>query len=227
MIQAKSLLAAAILFGGAFPLAFAESPSMSNDADPKTPSPTKLETATFGSGCFWCTEAVFDRLKGVQSVASGYSGGQLKNPTYEQVCSGTTGHAEVIQVTFDPSVISYAQLLQVFWKTHDPTTLNRQGHDVGTQYRSAIFYHSAEQRTQAEHYKTQLDASGAFDAPIATEITAFEVFYPAEKYHQDYYELNPSQQYCSYVIRPKVEKFEQAFADLLEGAPTAAGSNEQ
>lgn len=226
MTITKPFLVAAILIGGGCTLAFAESPPMPNDASPQTNPETNLETATFGSGCFWCTEAVFDRLKGVQSVVSGYSGGSLKNPTYEQVCSGTTGHAEVIQVTYDPAEISYAQLLKVFWKTHDPTTLNRQGHDVGTQYRSAIFYHNDEQRRQAEHYKAQLDASGAFSTPIVTEIVPFTAFYPAEKYHQDYYEQNPSQQYCSYVIRPKVEKFEQAFADLLEdapGAPTAAG----
>lgn len=217
---------AAILVGGAFPFtsAFAESPPMPNADDSQTPAATKLETATFGSGCFWCSEAVFDRLKGVKSVVSGYCGGNLKNPTYEQVCSGTTGHAEVIQVTYDPAQISFAQLLQVFWKTHDPTTLNRQGHDVGTQYRSAIFYHSDAHREQAEHYKQQLDASGAFAAPIVTEIVPLKSFYPAEKYHQDYYEQNPAQQYCSYVIRPKVEKFEQAFGDLIEDAPSTAAS---
>ena len=159
-------LTVAALLGGVFPFtsALAESPSMPDATDSSSSPGTKLETATFGSGCFWCSEAVFDRLKGVQSVVSGYSGGNLKNPTYEQVCSGTTGHAEVIQVTFDPAVIPYAQLLKVFWKTHDPTTLNRQGNDVGTQYRSAIFYHNDQQRKLAEHYKAELDASGAFSS---------------------------------------------------------------
>jgi len=216
--------AAAALLSSAIPftLVFAESPAMPHATDSQPSPAKKLETATFGSGCFWCTEAVFERLKGVESVVSGYSGGFLKDPTYEQVCSGTTGHAEVIQVTFDPAVISYPQLLKVFWNTHDPTTPNRQGHDVGTQYRSAIFYHNDEQRKEAEHYKEKLDASGAFSAPIVTEIVPFQAFYPAEKYHQDYYADNPSQQYCSYVIRPKVEKFEKAFGDLLEDAPTEA-----
>jgi peptide-methionine (S)-S-oxide reductase len=221
MKMSMFITAAAALLCGAIPftLTLAESPAMP-PATGSQPSPaTKLEKATFGSGCFWCTEAVFQRLKGVESVVSGYSGGILKNPTYEQVCSGTTGHAEVIQVTYDPAVISYPQLLKVFWNTHDPTTPNRQGHDVGTQYRSAIFYHNDEQRKQAERYKKQLDASGAFSGPIVTEIVPFTAFYPAEKYHQDYYDQNPSQQYCSYVIRPKVEKFEKAFGDLLEDAP--------
>ena len=183
-------------------------------ASPSTDTP-KLEAATFASGCFWCTEAVFQRLKGVKSVTSGYSGGKVENPTYEQVCTGQTGHAEVIQVTFDPAVIPFTDLLRVFWQTHDPTTLNRQGHDSGTQYRSAVFYHSDEQREQAEKYKKQLDAAKTFSGPIVTEITKFEKFYPAEKYHQDYFNQNPSQQYCAYVIRPKVEKFQKEFGDLL------------
>jgi len=224
MKMSMFVTAGAALLSGAIPftLVFAESPAMPQATDSQPSTAKKLETATFGSGCFWCTEAVFERLKGVESVVSGYSGGILKNPTYEQVCSGTTGHAEVIQVTFDPAVISYPQLLKVFWNTHDPTTPNRQGHDVGTQYRSAIFYHNDEQRKQAEHYKEKLDSSGAFSAPIVTEIVPFQAFYPAEKYHQDYYSDNPSQQYCSYVIRPKVEKFEKAFGDLLEDAPAEA-----
>lgn len=175
-----------------------------------------LELATFGSGCFWCTEAVFDQLKGVKSVVSGYSGGRKENPTYEQVSSGNTGHAEVIQVTYDPAEISFTDLLRVFWQTHDPTTLNRQGHDVGTQYRSAVFYHNDMQRRLADEYKRQLDASGTFGAPIVTEITPFTKFFPAEKYHQEYFALNPGQRYCEYVIRPKVEKFRQEFAELLE-----------
>jgi methionine-S-sulfoxide reductase len=173
------------------------------------------EKATFGSGCFWCTEAVFQQLRGVQSVQSGYSGGHAADPTYEQVCSGRTGHAEVIQITFDPNVISFDELLKVFWQTHDPTTPNRQGHDVGTQYRSAVFYHNDDQRRTAEAYKKQLDASGTFGAPIVTEITPFKNFYPAEQYHQNYFNLNPEQSYCAAVIRPKVEKFKKQFADVL------------
>ena len=158
---------------------------------------TKLETATFGTGCFWCTEAVFDQLKGVHSVTSGYSGGNLSNPTYDQVCGGLTGHAEVVQIIYDPALISYADLLEVFWQTHDPTTLNRQGNDVGTQYRSAIFYHDDSQRKLAEHFRKNLNESGAFRSPVVTEITAYKNFYPAEKYHQDYFALNPNQPYCS------------------------------
>jgi peptide-methionine (S)-S-oxide reductase len=159
---------------------------------------------------------VFQQLKGVKSAVSGYSGGHLANPTYEQICGGNTGHAEVIQVTYDPSQLSFTDVLRVFWQTHDPTTPNRQGHDVGTQYRSVIFYHNAAQRKLAEEYKKQLDGSGTFSAPIVTEIVPFEKFYPAEKYHQEYYEQNPAQQYCEYVIRPKVEKFRKEFADLLD-----------
>ena len=173
------------------------------------------EKATFGSGCFWCTEAVFQQLRGVESVVSGYSGGDLINPTYEQVCSGRTGHAEVVQITFDPSVLAYDELLKVFWQTHDPTTPNRQGHDVGTQYRSAIFYHNDDQRRTAEAYKAQLDASGTFAIPIVTEITPFKNFYPAENYHQNYFNLNPAQSYCAAVIRPKVEKFKKEFKEML------------
>jgi peptide-methionine (S)-S-oxide reductase len=184
-----------------------------------------LETATFASGCFWCSEAVFQQLRGVKSVVSGYSGGLAENPTYEQVCSGTTGYAEAIQVTFDPAVISYPDLLQVFWQTHDPTTLNRQGNDIGTQYRSAVFYHNEEQRKEAVEYKQQLDASKTFGGPIVTEITQFTNFIPAEKYHQDYYQQNPNQGYCQYVIRPKVEKFRKQFANLLEDSPQSAASH--
>lgn len=176
-----------------------------------------LETATFGAGCFWCVEAVFQRLKGVESVASGYSGGKAANPTYEQVCTGTTGHAEVCQITYDPRQLSFEQLLEVFWKTHDPTTLNRQGNDVGTQYRSVVFYHSEEQKKLAQQYKARLDSSGAFPAPIVTEIAPFTVFYKAEDYHQNYYRENPSQGYCRMVIAPKMEKFEKVFAEKLKG----------
>ena len=179
-------------------------------------TPEGLQKATFGSGCFWCTEAFFQRLKGVHSVVSGYSGGESKNPTYEDVCSGTTGHAEVTQITYDPKLISFAELLEVFWQTHDPTTMNRQGNDVGTQYRSAIFYHNDEQRKLAEHYKAELDKSGAFRGPIVTEITPFKEFYPAERYHQNYFNLNGSQPYCAMIIRPKVDKFEKVFHDKLK-----------
>jgi methionine-S-sulfoxide reductase len=185
-----------------------------NTPNPTT-EPANLETITLGSGCFWCTEAMFQNLRGVKSAVSGYSGGKIPSPSYEQVCSGNTGHAEVVQVTFDPAAVSLADVLRVFWRTHDPTTLNRQGHDVGTQYRSAVFYHNEEQREIAEQYKAQLDKSGAFDAPIVTEITKFEKFYPAEDYHQKYFDLNPNQGYCRMVIQPKVEKFNKEFAELL------------
>lgn len=176
----------------------------------------QLETATLGSGCFWCTEAFFLPVKGIESVVSGYSGGKVKNPTYREVCTGLTGHAEVVQVKFDPQVISYAEVLEIFWNTHDPTTLNRQGADEGTQYRSAVFYHSEEQKKVAEAYKKQLDQSGIYKNPIVTEITPFTVFYPAEDYHQNYYALNPNQGYCQYVIRPKVEKFRKQYAAKLK-----------
>ncbi len=180
------------------------------------PPGVELETATFGTGCFWCTEAIFQELQGVHSVVSGYSGGSVKNPTYQQICNGTTGHAEVVQLKFDPKVISFEELLEVFWQTHDPTTLNRQGADVGTQYRSAIFFHTDKQKELAEHYKHELDESGAFENPIVTEITRFDIFYPAEDYHQNYFDLNGAAPYCSFVIRPKVEKFRKAFATKLK-----------
>jgi peptide-methionine (S)-S-oxide reductase len=181
-----------------------------------SPDTQPTEVATFGAGCFWCVEAVFEELRGVISVESGYSGGSIANPTYEQVCSGTTGHAEVCRITFDPSVISYKELLEVFWKTHDPTTLNRQGGDEGTQYRSVIFFHSDEQRQLAETYKLRLDESGAFSAPIVTEIIPAAEFYSAEDYHQEYFRNNPNQGYCRAVVRPKVEKFRQAFSEKLK-----------
>jgi peptide-methionine (S)-S-oxide reductase len=176
----------------------------------------KYETATFGEGCFWCTEAVFQRLKGVIKVESGYSGGDVPNPTYEAVCTGKTGHAECSQITFDPKIISYSELLEVFWKTHDPTTLNRQGNDVGTQYRSVIFYHNEEQKQLAENSKAQLDTAKIWNSPIVTEIVPFKIFFKAEDYHQDYYNQHGSQPYCSFVITPKVEKFKKIFADLLK-----------
>ena len=187
-------------------------------ASAPAPKPAKLETATFGEGCFWCCEAVFLKLRGVTSVVSGYSGGNVDKPTYEQVCTGRTGHAEVIQITYDPSVIKFEDLLKVFWQTHDPTTLNRQGHDEGPQYRSAIFYHNEEQHRIAEEYKKQLDKSGTFKSPIVTEISPIKNFFPAEKYHQNYFNLNPSQRYCEFVIRPKVEKFNKEFKAMLKDA---------
>jgi len=176
----------------------------------------QTETATFGGGCFWCTEAIFRSLKGVESVESGYSGGKTKNPTYKEVCTGETGHAEVIQITFNPKVISFGELLEVFWETHDPTTLNRQGADVGTQYRSAVFYHSPEQKETAEKYKAELNEELVFKVPIVTEITAFDKFYKAENYHQDYFANNRTQGYCQFVIVPKIEKFRKIFKDKLK-----------
>ena len=175
-----------------------------------------LKKATFGMGCFWCTEAVFQRIKGVTKVESGYSGGKIKNPTYEQVTSGKTGHAEVSQITYDQSKISYAELLEVFWKLHDPTTLNRQGADVGTQYRSAIFYFDAQQKAEAENYKTELNKAKVYPKPIVTQITAAQPFYKAEDYHQNYYNLNGRQPYCRMVIQPKIDKLEKVFKDKLK-----------
>jgi peptide-methionine (S)-S-oxide reductase len=177
---------------------------------------SKLQLATFGSGCFWCSEAIFERVKGVTTVVAGYTGGNIPNPTYEAVCSGKTGHAEVIQIKFDSSLVSYDELLEVFWETHDPTTLNRQGADVGTQYRSVIFYNDEDQKNKAENYKAELNKAGIWKDPIVTEISPLKKFYSAEKYHQDYYEQNPNQGYCSFVITPKIEKFEKVFKDKLK-----------
>jgi peptide-methionine (S)-S-oxide reductase len=175
-----------------------------------------METATFGSGCFWCTEAIFLNVEGVVKVESGYSGGTVKNPTYKEVCTGKTGHAEVVRLTYDPSKVTYEQLLEIFWQTHDPTTLNRQGADVGTQYRSVIFYHNEDQKTKAEFYKKRLEEEKAFDDPIVTEISPAAPFYKAEDYHQNYYNLNSNAPYCTYVIQPKLEKFKKAFAPMLK-----------
>ncbi len=184
---------------------------------PQTNAPTqKLETATFGAGCFWCTEAQFQQLKGVEKVESGYAGGHVKNPTYKDVCTGTTGHAEVTNVYYDPAQISFDELLAAFWTAHDPTQLNRQGNDVGTQYRSVIFYHNEEQKKKAEEYKKKLNDEKAYDNPVVTEISPFTVFYKAEDYHQDYYNLNGSQPYCTFVIKPKLDKFQKVFKDKLK-----------
>jgi len=182
---------------------------MKNEMSDK--SEAALEKATFGAGCFWCVEAMFLNVKGVTSVVSGYSGGSIKNPSYKEVCTGRTGHAEVIQVTYDPDIVSYETLLEAFWLSHDPTQLNRQGADVGTQYRSVIFFHTATQEMLAKEYKNRLNAEDAYGAPVVTEISAFEKFYPAEDYHQDYYAQNPGNSYCSMVVGPKLNKFKKAF----------------
>lgn len=174
------------------------------------------EIAVFGAGCFWCVEAVFNELKGVESVTPGYAGGDTKNPTYKEVCTGTTNHAEVAKIIFDSSVITFDELLEVFWKTHDPTKLNRQGADVGTQYRSVVFYTSASQKEKAECYKKALNDSKAWDNPVVTEITELDTFCPAEDYHNDYYKNNSNQGYCRMVIQPKVEKFKKVFSAKLK-----------
>lgn len=178
-----------------------------------------LETATLAAGCFWCVEAVFSRLRGVLKTVSGYAGGTVADPSYEEVCAGGTGHAEAVQITFDPAVISYAELLEVFWRMHDPTTLNRQGFDAGTQYRSAIFFHDEKQREIAEKSKRQADESGLRPDPVVTEIVPFTAFYAAEKYHQDYYRTNSFQPYCRMTIDPKIRKLQTLFADRLKPAP--------
>lgn len=183
------------------------------NADAQKP---KLETATFGMGCFWCTEAVFQRLNGVTNVRSGYEGGQVVNPSYDDVCTGTTGHAEVIEMQYDPAKISFEELLEIFWKTHDPTTLNRQGADVGTQYRSVIFYHNEQQKALAEKYKALLNKENAFGKPVVTTIEKAQPFYVAENYHQDYFRRNGEQPYCRLVILPKIEKLEKLFKSKLK-----------
>lgn len=177
---------------------------------------SNLETATLGAGCFWCVEAVFDDLEGVEDVVSGYAGGHTKNPTYKEVCSETTGHAEVAQIKFDPSVLNYADLLRVFFAVHDPTTLNRQGNDIGTSYRSAIFYHSDEQKRIAHEIIDEVTNEGVYDNPIVTEVTALDKFWPAEDYHQEYFANNPNQPYCVGVVAPKIAKFRQKFASRLK-----------
>ena len=174
------------------------------------------EIATLAGGCFWCLEAVFDQLQGVEDVVSGYAGGKVPGPTYEQVCSGNTGHAEVVNVTFDTAQISFAEILEVFFSVHDPTTLNRQGADVGTQYRSAIFYHSPEQKETAERVIAELNTEGIWGSPIVTEVTAYKAFFPAEMYHQEYFARNPYQGYCQVVVAPKVAKFRKKFSERIK-----------
>jgi peptide-methionine (S)-S-oxide reductase len=176
-----------------------------------------IEVATLGGGCFWCLEPLFDSLHGVESVESGYSGGRVENPSYRQVCTGTTGHAEVVQIAYDPAAISYRDLLEVFFSAHDPTTQDRQGNDVGPQYRSAIFFHSPEQERIARDAIAELESSGDFQGPIVTEVVPFEKFYVAEDYHQEYYDRNPSQPYCRVVIAPKVAKFRKSWAERMKG----------
>jgi peptide-methionine (S)-S-oxide reductase len=178
------------------------------------------DTVTFGTGCFWCTEAVFEQLEGVIKVTSGYSGGQITNPTYEEVCTGATGHAECCQIVYDPQQIKFDDLLKVFWQVHDPTTLNKQGNDVGTQYRSVVFYHDEVQKQITESYIAALNKSGAYDQPIVTTLEPYTVFFPAEEYHQTYYKNNSSAPYCRLVIRPKLEKFEKVFAEKLKNKKT-------
>ena len=196
-------------------------PQKSSDAEETAEGKEKkksgeLETATFGSGCFWCAEAVFQRIKGVESVLPGYSGGHVENPTYQEVCTKTTGHAEVVQITYDPSVISYKELLEIFWKSHDPTKLNRQGLDEGPQYRSVIFYHNDEQKELAERYKKELDKAKVWSHKIVTEISPFKEFYQAEDYHLNYFNNNPQEEYCQTVIGPKVSKIKRVFKDKLK-----------
>jgi len=180
---------------------------------------TRVEVATLGGGCFWCLEAVYDQIQGVNDVVSGYSGGRVSQPTYQQVCTGNTGHAEVIQIKFDPDQISFKEILQVFFSIHDPTTLNRQGADVGPQYRSVIFYHNAEQKATAEAVIAELDASQTWDSPLVTQVVPFKEFFPAEDYHQEYFQRNPWQGYCQVVISPKVAKFRKQFSERLKSIP--------
>lgn len=206
------------------PLGLALAATFGSCAAPKVEEPTETttismtmntDTATFGAGCFWCVEAAFESLKGVVSATSGYSGGKVKNPSYKEVCNGTTGHAEVVQVIYDPAVISFKDLLEAFFTVHDPTQLNRQGNDVGTQYRSAVFYHNEEQRQLSTKAIAELNAAAAFPNPVVTEVTAFSAFYPAEDYHQEYFANNPDQPYCAMVVQPKLDKFKKVFKEKL------------
>lgn len=209
-----------IILLGNFLLActYQKSNSQTIEEEKKNMKKENLEIATLGGGCFWCLEAVYQKIEGVEAVVSGYAGGHKENPSYKEVCAETTGHAEVVQVHFDPKVISYEEILDIFWRTHNPTTLNRQGNDVGTQYRSAIFYHSENQKKLAENSKTTTEQAGYWEGKFVTEITPFSKFYEAEDYHQNYYANNPSQGYCTYVIAPKLEKVEKDFKERLKVA---------
>jgi len=215
MKTGKSLLFLLIIF---FSFATKSCEAKNNYQKPKEEimKSEKSEVAIFGAGCFWCTEAVFQRVEGVESVVSGYTGGKTDNPTYQDISSGTTGHAEVCQITYNPDIVSFQELLRVFFLTHDPTTLNKQGADVGTQYRSAIFYTSEEQKNTANLVVDEINREGIYDSKIVTEITPEKMFYPAEKYHQNYYNENPRQGYCAFVITPKIEKFEKIFKNLMK-----------
>ncbi len=235
---AKPALAIVVLIaflGGIVIMSKSSSESFAEEGSAKKSTPTdlaasadtKLAQATFGGGCFWCTEAVYQELKGVYKVTSGYSGGRKDNPTYREISTGLTGHAEVIQIDFDPQQIGFAELLEVFWKTHDPTTLHRQGADIGTQYRSVVFYHNDEQKKLAEEYKNKLDEAGAFSQPIVTEISTLVKFYPAEDYHQNYFAENGRQPYCRAVIAPKVDKVRKVFADKLKTTNDANKASEE
>jgi peptide-methionine (S)-S-oxide reductase len=210
----KSIVLTMSLSAALIACAEGDKPKQENN---KVMNSANLDTATFGAGCFWCVEAIYQDLEGVVSVTSGYSGGNVENPSYEAVCTGSTNHAEVCNIVYDTTKISFEELLEVFWSIHDPTTLNRQGHDSGTQYRSAIFYHNTHQKELAEKYKAELNKSGAWKDPLVTEITPFTAFYKAEKYHQNYYNDNAGKNpYCSIVIAPKIEKFKKVFADKLK-----------
>jgi peptide-methionine (S)-S-oxide reductase len=204
------------LFFGALASCAQEPKAKQLSAKTNQTSNKTMDTATFGAGCFWCVEAVFQNLKGVISLESGFSGGHVKNPSYREVCNGTTGHAEVCQLVYNPQEVSYEELLEVFWQTHDPTQLNRQGNDEGTQYRSSIFYHNENQKLLAEKYKQELNKSGAWPKPIVTEIVPFEKFYKADDYHQNYFNQNGDAPYCQFVIQPKVDKFKKVFKDKLK-----------
>ncbi|MFN3916629.1 MAG: peptide-methionine (S)-S-oxide reductase MsrA [Flavobacteriales bacterium] len=197
-------------------LSFACDQVSNNENSIQMYSGNKIDTATFGAGCFWCVEAVFQQMKGVEKIVSGYSGGKVKNPTYKEICSGLTGHAEVVQIYYDSSVVSFDKLLEVFWATHDPTTPNRQGADVGTQYRSVVFYHNDNQQEIAEKYKQKLNEANAYENPVVTEISPIINFYKAEDYHQNYFNDNTQQPYCQFVIQPKVDKFRKVFAENLK-----------
>jgi peptide-methionine (S)-S-oxide reductase len=210
------LLAMSLVFNLGFISCARQDASTLKTANFNNMTNVKTDTATFGAGCFWCVEAVFQQLEGVLKVTSGYSGGHVVNPTYEQVCAKNTGHVEVAQIVYDPSKINYDELLEVFWKTHDPTTPDQQGNDKGPQYRSAVFYHDAEQKKKADYYKSELQKSGAWDKPIVTTVEPLKNFYIAENYHQNYFNTNPDQMYCRYVIQPKVEKFQKVFKDKLK-----------
>jgi peptide-methionine (S)-S-oxide reductase len=212
MSQSLSMRGMLVLFFSAW--AATVSVAQDKPSAPASSGQSQLQTATFGGGCFWCVEAVFENMEGVTDVVSGYAGGNVANPSYEQVCTGLTGHAEVCQITFDPKKVSFNKLLAVFMKTHDPTTLNAQGPDHGTQYRSVVFYHSDEQKASAEKMKQELNAAGAYNAPIVTEISPLPKFYPAEDYHQDYYRKHPNAGYCRMVVRPKVAKFKKVIEEL-------------